>query len=158
MKSATVLSTSIDSLKRTVIKVLRLGNSDVQTSKQLAPYGIDSNPVKDMIAIHAETGLRGDTIIVGYINKESITEAGETRLFSTDSDGVLKSTVYLKNDETLELMGNSNFAVKFNELQAEFNKLNSAFNSHVHASSGAPAVPQSSANITLSKNDKIKTN
>lgn len=158
MKSAKVISTAINDAKNMVIKVLRLGTKDVQTSKQIAPFGIDSNPIKDMVAVHTETGIKGETIIVGYVNKEHIADIGELRLFSTDSDGEIKATVFLRNNETLELMGDSNFLVKFNELQTEFNKLQSAYNSHVHASSGAPVSIISTANISLAKNDKIKSN
>ena len=154
MKASKVLSSSVNGLKNVIVKVLRLGNSDVQTSKQVSPFGIDSNPIKNMVAIHSETGITGETIILGYINKECITNPGETRLYSTDLNGVLKSTVYLRDDETIEIMGDSNFAVKYNELAAQFNILKA----NVDACSSALSLPPSTADITLTKNDKIKTN
>lgn len=158
MKSSKVISTAINDAKNMIIKVLRLGTSDVQTSRQISPFGVDSNPIKDMVAIHSETGIKGETVIIGYVNKEHVADIGELRLFSTNESGEIKSTVFLRNDETLELMGDSNFLVKFNELQTEFNKLQSAYNSHVHAASGAPTSIISTANISLAKNDKIKSN
>lgn len=154
MKTGKVDSGTIDGVKRLVVKILRLGNSDVQTSKQISPYGIDSNPIKDMVAIQGETSIKGENVIVGYIGKEHITEAGEIRLYSTDSDGVLKSTVYLRDDETLELMGDSNFAVKYNELKTAFDLLKVS----VDANSAINSLPPSAANISAAKNDKIKTN
>ena len=163
MKTSKVDSAIIKA-KTLIVKVLRLGNADVQTSKQISNFGIDSNPIKGMVAIQGETSIKGETVIIGYIGKEHIAESGETRLYSTDENGVLKSTVYLKKDETLELMGNSNFAVKFNELQTSFNELQTKFNTHTHIGvtagagvTGTTATP-STANISAAKNQKIKTN
>ena len=161
MKTGKVDTGVLNAAKNLIVKILRLGASDVQTSKQISPYGIDSNPVKDMIAIQAETSIKGENVIIGYIGKQHITKQGELRLYSTDENGVLKSTVYLKNDETLELMGNSNFAVKFNELQIAFDELKLKFNTHIHpatAGTTSPTVSQSTANISAAKNEKIKTN
>ena len=161
MKSSKVLSSTIDAAKKITIKVLRLGKSDVQTSKQISPFGVDSAPIKDMVAIHSETSEKGKSIVIGYINKECIAKAGETRLYSTDASGNLKSTVYLTNDGKLELMGDSNFAVKFNELELAFNEMQIKFNAHIHPLStgtSTPTATPSIANILLAKNDKIKTN
>jgi hypothetical protein len=161
MKTAKTDSTTINSLKNLVVKILRLGNADVQTSKQIAPFGLDSNPIAGMVAIQGETSIKGENVIIGYIGKEHITEAGETRLYSTDENGVLKSTVYLKKDDTLELMGDSNFAVKFNELEIVVNEIQSKLNTHIHplssGTSSATATP-STSNISSAKNTKIKTN
>jgi len=164
MKTGKVDSGTFNAAKNLIVKILRLGANDVQTSKQISPYGLDSNTIKDMVAIQGETSIKGENVIVGYIGKQHITESGEIRLYSTDDQGVLKSTIYLKKDETLELMGDSNWAVKFNELETAFNELKSKFNTHVHigvttgaSSSGTTPTP-SVADISAAKNDKIKTN
>tara|TARA_R110001632_G_scaffold50157_3_gene125244 strand:+ start:369 stop:863 length:495 start_codon:yes stop_codon:yes gene_type:complete len=164
MKTGKVDNGIVDAAKRMVVKILRLGANDVQTSKQISPFGVDSNPIKDMVAIQGETSIKGETVIIGYIGKEHITEAGETRLYSTDADGVLKATIHLKADDTLEMMGDSNFAVKFNELETAFNELKTKFNSHTHTGvtagagvTGTTPTP-STANISAAKNIKIKTN
>ena len=52
MNFVKITSTSIDELSRRIIKFLRLGRSDVQDSIQVAPFGFDSCPVKDMIAVY----------------------------------------------------------------------------------------------------------
>jgi hypothetical protein len=161
MKSAKTISTAFNEAKNIIVKVLRLGDKDVQTSRQINSYGIDSNPIKDMIAIHADTGIRGESIIIGYVGKQHIAKIGETRLYSTDEKGNLKATVHLKNDDTLELMGDDNFAVKYNQLEIAFNELKLKFNTHFHpASSGttSPTASQSTADISQAKNPKIKTN
>ncbi len=63
-----IISTEIDNLKRRVVKFFRMGKSDVRTSLEANAYGIDSNPIKDMIAIYSDTSLNGKTVILGYIN------------------------------------------------------------------------------------------
>jgi hypothetical protein len=171
MNFVKVDSTTTDTLMRRVIKFLRLGKKDVQTSLQVSPHGIDSNPVKDMVAIYGETMQKGETVIVGYLNKNVLAAAGETRIFSTDSDGELQAYVWLKADGTMELSGNAKHLARFEELKSgfdqlktDFNNLVTAFNSHMHptAGTGAPSPPtvtgtSSTASIDDSKIDEIKT-
>lgn len=173
MNTVKTLSTEIDNLKRRIIKFLRLGKFDVQTSIEVSPYGIDSNPIKDMVAIYAESSVKGQTFIIGYLNKNQMAAVGELRTYSTDDKGVEKFYTWLKNDGTMEIGGNGNFAVKFNELKTEFNKLKDSHNdllteykTHTHsgvtsgfASSGPTVSTQipNASNIDNAKNDKIKT-
>lgn len=171
MNFVKVISTQISNLKRS-IKVLRFGRSDVQTAVECMPYGIDGSPIKDMIAIYAETGKRGEVAIIGYINKNQKADIGELRLFSTDTSGNEKFYVWLKGNETIEIGGNTNYAVKFNELKTEFNALKKSHNdflteykAHVHTggtisgSTGPTTSTQlpNTSNIDNAKNDKIKT-
>jgi len=173
MNLVKVLSTSIDDFSRRVVKFLRLGKSDVQTALEAAPYGVDSNPVADMVAVYAPTGEKGKTVIVGYINKLQLSAPGETRLYSTDANGELQTFLWLKADGTMELAGNTDNMVRYSELETAFNQLKSDFNtfvttynSHVHTgvttgggSSGTtPATgTSSSADITPAKIEQIKT-
>ena len=167
-----ILSTSITSGKR-IIKFLRMGKSDVQTSNEAMPFGFDSNPTKDLIAIYGQSATKGDTVIIGYINKNQLADIGELRLYSTDDNGNQKFYVWLHNDGTCEIGGDTNYAVKFNELKTEFNKLKDnfnnfllAYNTHTHVGvtvgSGAtgmttPSTETNTSNIDNAKNDKIKT-
>ena len=59
MNLVKVISSEIDNTKRRIVKFLRYGKSDVQTSFEAMPFGIDSSPTKDMIAIYAPTGENG---------------------------------------------------------------------------------------------------
>jgi hypothetical protein len=90
---------------------------------ETSPFGIDSNPIKDMAAIYAETAKIGETVLIGYINKDQLAAIGETRLFSKDAAGLLKAYVWAKNDGILELNGNTDFAVKFSKLKEAFDEL-----------------------------------
>lgn len=153
IKLVNILSTSVDVLKRRVVKILRMGKSDIQTSFGVAPYGVDSNPIKDMIAVHAETGEKGKTVIVGYINKNAIADVGELRLFSTDSLGVEKKYIWLKNDNTIEVGGNGDNMVRYSVLETAFNTLLADLNS----ARAALSLPPSTANISGAKINEIKT-
>ncbi len=176
MNLTKVISTSFDSLNRLKVKFLRMGKSDVQECLEVSPYGTDSNPVKDMVAIYTPTGENGKNAIIGYINKNRLAEIGENRIFSTDSDGVLSTYIWLKNDGTMEIGGDADFMVRysvletaFNDLQGTVNDLISAFNSHMHATAatGPPSIPTpipssipaipSTADISGAKIDEIKT-
>lgn len=114
-----ILSSAFDELQRRIPKFKRFGNSDIQTAFESGPYGVDSNPIKDMVAVYSETGEKGKTVIVGYINKNQLAEVGETRVYSTDAQGVLKSYMWLKNDGTIEFNGNANNLVRYAPLNSE---------------------------------------
>lgn len=168
-----VISTSFDDLQRRFIKVLRKGKSDVQTPIEASPFGIDSNPIKDMIAVYGQTEEKGKTVIIGYIDKNKLAASGETRLYSIDNNGNLKTYVWLKNDGTMEIGGNTKHMVRYEELQTAFNQLKqdlntfiTIFNSHTHTgvtigvgSTSTTTTPgtSSSADISPAKIDNIKT-
>lgn len=165
LNAVKVISTELDNLTRRVVKYLRLGKSDVQTSLQSACFGIDSNPVKDLVAIYGQTGEKGKTVIIGYLLKGQLTATGETRLYSTDADGALKTFIWLKNDGTIEIGGGTDFMVRYSKLEEAFNELNNKFNAFANAyvpggpsSVGLPAAAQpSNADITQAKIEEIKT-
>jgi len=164
MNFTKVISTSIDKVKRRIVKILVNGLQDVQTSKVIAPYGIDSHPVKNLIAVYAPTSVKGKTIILGYINKNDLAAVGELRLYSTDSDGVEKISHHLKNDGTMEIGGNGDNMVRFigldnglqnqdAQIQAELVKIQTAI-----AGLGGAYVPGNiTTDISASKIDRIKT-
>jgi hypothetical protein len=126
-----VFSTEKNKIGQRLVKILRFGKSDVQTPFQASPFGIDSNPVKDMIAVYSETTERGKNVIVGYLNKDMLAEAGETRFFSTDSEGVLKSYAWLKNDGTIEFCGNDHNLIRYSPLNQALQQQVVAINSEI---------------------------
>lgn len=174
MNTVTVNASRIDTLKRRVIKFLRFGKSDVQESIEVAPFGIDNAPIKNLIALYAQTTENGKSYIVGYLNKNQKSEPGENRSYATDDAGAEVFYIWQRKDGTVEIGGTDNYAVKFNELKAEFNALKSdynnlvtTFNGHTHilaltAGTGTAAVSvtqgqTNTSNIDNAKNDKIKT-
>jgi len=159
------ISSEINSVSQRVVKYLRYGKFDVQTSVQVAPFGIDSNPLKDMIAIYSQSMVKGETVVIGYVNKNQLAGIGETRLFSEDSDGVLATYLHLKNNGIIEIGGNTDFMVRYSALETAFNELQDKFNTFANAYiAGSPtvtgmpvAVSPSNADISGAKIDEIKT-
>lgn len=123
MNLVKVISTELSDLSQRVVKYLRFGRYDVQTSVEAMPYGTDANPIKDMVAVYAETAEKGRTVIVGYLNKSQIADVGEHRIFSTNADGVVQTYIHLKKDGIMEVGGNSDFMVRYSELATAYNQL-----------------------------------
>lgn len=120
---AKVVSTEFNKVKNLVVKFARYGKLDARTAEDVSSYGIDSNPVKDMVAIYAESGVSGETVIIGYINKNRLAQVGETRLFSTDANGNLKTSIWLKNDGNIELGGNTDNLLRFSKTKEVLDEL-----------------------------------
>jgi len=127
MKILTVASTRLDDLKRLVIKVWN-GKSDTRTAIQATPQGIDSNPIKGMVAIYVKTELDGNEYIIGYLNKDSLAEPGETRIFSTSTTGVLKAYSWHKTDGTIHFNGNADNLVRWAALNTQLQNEVTAIN------------------------------
>ena len=163
VKVSKIISSTIKSGRR-ILKILGLGKEDIQTSYESMPFGVDSVPIKDLIAIQMETSERGKTVIVGYINKNQIADVGELRLYSLDATGAEQANVYLKKDGVLELNGNVDNAVKFIPLDAGLQSQTTAINAELVKIAAAinAIVPGSyvptpvTVNITNSKVESVK--
>jgi hypothetical protein len=165
-----VLQSAINS---TVRKVQVLLFKRAREVEQSVPYGIDSAPVKDMVALYANTGEMGQSVIIGYLYKNAVAEVGSIRLYSEGG------YVHLRANGNLELLGTAKHMVRYEELETGFNSLKqsvtdltTAFNSHLHTVVGAlpaapptvptvtpplaPAIPPT-ATITAAKINEIKT-
>lgn len=129
-------SFSIDKIKRRVVKFLRLGKSDVQTSFEVAPAGIDAGPSKGKIGLWAQTGDKGKTVFLGVLNTNQKAEAGELRLFSVDANGTEKTYLWLKKDGNIEVFGSDDHMVRYSKLEQAFNELKSDFNTFVNTYNG----------------------
>jgi len=159
-----VISTELDKQKKRLVKFLRFGSSDVQTSIEANPYGLDSNPIKDMVAVYAETTGKGDTVIVGYLNKNLKADVGEFRTFSTDENGNEKFYTWIKNDGTYEIGGTVYNAVRYQKLEDALtvfeNKLTaqlSLISTGITAGGGSYTPGDVSIDISAAKINEIKT-
>lgn len=169
-----VISTAADSLKRRLIKVQRMGLNDIQTPFEASPFGQDSNCPKGFVAVYATTQERGKNVIIGYLNKNALAKPGENRMYSTNEAGdEEKMYLLLTNDGYMDLGGKTNWAVKYTEMKAEFDKLKDDFNNHIaeynlHVHSGGiltgamtgPTTPSTNINtsdMSQAKNDKLRT-
>jgi hypothetical protein len=174
MQLTRVISTQLDDLSRRLIKVLRFGRSDVQTPFQALPHGIDSNPVKDWLAVYSETTEKGKPVIIGYINPDQLAEVGGTRIYSTDGNGAVQFAIYLRADGTCEVGGDTDNMVRFvpvansvNELKDSVNELKNLFTSWTPVPNDGGAALKSVVtswassplveDITGAKIDEVKT-
>jgi hypothetical protein len=171
----TILTTEINLYKQRLAKFTGFARADVQTAIIIAPYGTDSNPIAGVKAIYAPTGNKLATVMVGCINTSNLADVGEHRTYSTDSDGNVKFTIWLKKDGTAEIGGNDDNMVRYSELAKAFNQLKDDFNALVSkynafATAYVPGGPtsvgtppnastasSSTADITGAKIDNIKT-
>ena len=163
MASISVVKENIIKGGKRFLKVFEFG---VKTADVAAPFGDDSVPLVDMIAIYAKTAENGDNVVVGYLNKNQIATEGEKRIFSVNpSDGSLSFDVYLKTDGTCELGGNVDNAVRYLPLNsglqqetlainAELAKIAAVLNSIVP---GSYVVTPVTVDISQSKIEEIKT-
>jgi hypothetical protein len=160
IRKVKTISTRINDLGQRLQKFLGLGLKDVQEVPVAAPFGIDSNAVTDMIAVYSPTLIKGEAVIIGYINKNALAEVGGLRLFSTNSNGAEQFYVYLRNTNNLELGGSNRHLARFEELEAAFNAFKTEYNTHTHTGNlGAPTTPPlipSVADISGAKIDNIK--
>lgn len=164
MNLISVISTEVDNMQRRIVKFLRMGKKDIRTSLETSPYGVDSNPIKGMIAIYGETGQNGQTVIVGYINKNQLSDVGEFRTYSTDADGTLKFYTWLKKDGTYEIGGNSHNAIRYSPLNTALQNQVTSINAEltkiataITGLGGAYAINPVSLDISQAKINEIKT-
>ncbi|WP_036384089.1 hypothetical protein [Muricauda sp. MAR_2010_75] len=121
---AQVKSVIVENYKR-IIKVVQFGP---KTAMNAAPFGDDSHPLKDMVAIYGKTSERGEPVILGYLNKNQIASVGEKRIFSLTPEGDLSFAVHLKNDGTCEIGGNSDNLIRFQPLNTAIQQMNTHVN------------------------------
>lgn len=179
MQLIKIISTQVDKLNRRVAKFLRYGKNDTQTALQAGPYGVDANPIKDMIAVYAPTSEKGDTVVIGYINKNQVAEPGEYRIFSTNENGQVQASVHLKANgvivitgQSIEFFGDEKTLAKFQELKEGFDQLKEDLNNHIQnwntfataytpgssSSVGTPPTAQTSDPSTASVDDSEAQN
>jgi len=179
MKIGKVISTSIEGGVR-FIKFEGSGTQDIKDRQFVSPHGIDSVPIVGAVCLYVETSIQGELVVIGYIGDNGISglSEGESRLYSTNSSGVLQIDLIMRDDGTAEFGGSADFMVRFLELKAGYDELKadlnshiSDYNTHIHittATIGASATPgvispttststPSTASIDDAKIDEIKT-
>ena len=96
------------------MRMIKVDQFGAKEPYECSPYGFDSNPVKDMTAIYADTSENGEPIIIGYVNENQLADVGEIRLYNSN-----KGYVWLRKDDTIELNGDSRTIVAFIDLKTE---------------------------------------
>ena len=135
-----VISTFVDGTLRK-IKFYRGGTLDVKSAFSASPFGFESNPIANMKAIYAPTQISGEDAIIGYFNKDVLAEAGESRIFSLDSNGNLKAYIWLKSDGVMRMNGNSDFGIGFNKTKESIDEIKDDINALKQVFSAWVTVP-----------------
>lgn len=160
-----VISTELNEITQRLVKVLRYGKRDIKTPYEASPFGTDSNCPPGWIAVHCETGDKGETVIVGYLNKKQLVDVGEHKIYSTDKDGKIQQTyILLTNTGIIELGGKVDNAVRYLALNTalqqeaalintELGKIATAITNLGGAYTPTPIV----LNISASKINEVKT-
>lgn len=145
-----------------ILKALQHG---AKTADECSPFGLDSNPINDSVAIFCQTETSSEPVIIGYIQKNRIAEPGEMRLYSVDEQGNQKNYIWLKKDGNIEVGGNADNLVRYSKLDlglqneatlinTELGKIAAVLNSLAPGSYiPTPVI----INISQSKCDKVKT-
>lgn len=147
----------------------------IKSPRQVLPPGIDAVPIQ---------GDQGVMLVIGQSSGKGVqigvypdpqAESGEVRFYSRDDNGAQQAFLWIKKDGNIEINGDADFAVAFDDLKSGFDTLKSdlnsvvsIFNAHLHPFVGLPsgtpgftaatATPGSSsaANIDASKVDTVK--
>lgn len=152
-------SSSIEQGKR-ILKVLQFG---AKTAKEVGPFGFDSSAPENWTAIYGETSNKGESVIIGYINKNQLAEAGGSRMYALDSSGEVVGYVYARASGVLELNGNEFSGVRFQNLVQAINAQNSLINAElakialaIGALGGAYSPGTISTNMTSVESATVK--
>ena len=143
-----------------ILKVMQYGP---KTANECGPFGLDSSPLENYTAIYAETANAGESLIIGYIQKTQLAKQGEARLFSLDSNGLLKAEIFCKADGTIILNGGVNSSIRYEPLNTELQKLKNDINTEllklqtaVTTLGGTYANAPLILDLTTAKSDTIK--
>lgn len=133
-----------------------------ETAQVYGMPGLISNPGSGVKGVRIRIGSLD--IIIAALNYQVPLPSvpGETKLYSTDADGAEQATVTAKADGILEVNGNADFAVAFNDLKIEFEKLQTEWDTFATAYvPGSPTVtglpPTASPSGSNIDNAKVST-
>ncbi len=166
---ATKYISSVITGGKRLLKALCYGRgTDIRTTQECMPYGVDSCPVANLTAVYASTDNMGQDVTIGYINKNQQAATGEFRFYSTNSDGDLQASGWLHADgkivytgTSIELLGNANHATQYEalntQLQNYITALNAAILSGVSSAGGTYVEPTTPLDLSTAKLTNIKT-
>ena len=161
MISISKISSSIIEKGYRTLKVLQFGP---KTADECAPFGEDSNPLKGMSAIFAETSVEGEPVIIGYLNENQLAGVGEKRIYSLKEDGSVSSFIWLNNDGKIQLNGNVDNVVRYSKLEDAISLMDTSINAELAKIAqaililgGSYIVKPIQTNISAAKIDDLKT-
>lgn len=155
---------------RLLLQVQITDADDVHTVEYMSPPGEDSNPPDGAKVLIIDVGRAYKVAIAADDNVQPSMGEGEKKLYSI-SDGAIAAFINFLASGIIEINGNGDFAVRYNELETGFNQLKTDFNSfvtsvyNIHSHPTAPTGPisppsasgsSSAADISAAKVDEVK--
>lgn len=102
MRLAWTVSTAIKNGYRFV--KTRISSAMVDDTKTANPFGFDSSPTKNYIAILTQTSSNEEPVIVGYLNPRTPElNVGDSIMYATDEDGNITTKVILRGEGDIEI-------------------------------------------------------
>ena len=152
-------SSSIEQGKR-ILKVFQFG---AKTAKESSPFGFDSSAPENWTAIFGETSNKGESVIIGYINKNQLAEVGSSRMYALGSSGEVVGYVHSRASGVLELNGSAYSGVRFQNLKIATDQADSLINAEfakiavsIAALGGSYIVAPVSTNLTSTESQTVK--
>lgn len=146
------------------IQVMAMGEQDIREPYESMPFGIDSAPLDGMVALYSDTSNSEESVIIGYINENQIANMGEIRLYSLDGNGDQSTFIHLKNNGTVEFMGNAHNLVRYTPLDSGLQQFVQQMQTQLAqiaagiSTAGGSYTPGTiSININQAKIDELKT-
>ena len=154
---------------RLLLQVKITDADDIHTVEYMSPPGEDSNPPDGAKVLIIDVGRAYKVAIAADDNVSPSMSEGEKKLYSI-SDGAIAAFISFLSSGIIEINGNSDFAVRYNELETGFNELKTDFNNFVttyntHSHATAPTGPvsppsasgsSSTADISAAKVEEVK--
>ena len=153
---------------RLLLQVQITDADDVHTVEYMSPPGEDSNPPDGAKVLIIDVGRAYKIAIAADDNVSPSMAAGEKKLYSI-SDGAIAAFINFLESGIIEINGNNDFAVRYNELKSAFDEMKTdlnnfitVFNTHTQVVSGsvaaAPAgqATASTADISGAKVEEVK--
>lgn len=155
---------------RLLLQVQITDADDIHTVEYMSPPGEDSNPPDGAKVLIIDVGRAYKIAIAADDNVSPSMAAGEKKLYSI-SDGAIAAFINFLTSGIIEINGNNDFAVRYNELESGFNELKTDFNNFIttvyntHSHATAPTGPvsppsatgsSSSADISAAKVEEVK--
>jgi hypothetical protein len=151
--------------QKIMLSVELIAKDDIQTVELMTHAGQQVIPPIDSLVFVLDYGQCYKIAIAGSDGITPTIDIGEIMLYSQDG-GLIKAFIKFLKDGILEINGNTDFAVAFDDLKTGFDALRTdmntfittIYNLHVHGPSPLPSVTgtQSTANIDASKINTIK--
>lgn len=125
------------------------GPDDIQSVEYMSSAGDNHIPSIGSVVTILQAGRAWKIAIASNNQSDFDSSLNESeRIISAHGGAYVKWS----DDGTIELVGNTDFAVAFNDLKSGFDQLKSDFNSHTHAVTTAPgttAVPTVPSTATI---------